>query len=325
MNKRDDQFWICLGISAGIHLMFLVVFGWLGGAALLSRLVHTEVKPKGHDLPRLVLLESKPTQFIETDASQETKERPKLPTPFYSDRNTLMADQSRKQDQNRPEIKGRDNPVPTTADVALSKSSPPAPAPKPPAPEEKPKPAEKPPSQEDPSNKEFAMLRPNSVEAKPVQPDEIPVEAEKVDPAEMTSPEQARAPPSRKPQRTLATEASTLTGGISRKGVISFDTRESPAGYYEKILFQTIQQRWYLLVGDRYRNQAGNVRIEFDLKSDGEVSNVAVQADSSLGPVLANLCKQAIVESSPFRPFPSSLRTLVGDSRRIKIIFQYTF
>lgn len=332
--EEKNRLAVYVAISVMIHACLFVVLVVLGGAAVLTRWLTVEPPPPRQLTPEMVLLQTRPPQpqqFLETDASQETQEKPK-PTPFYSDRNTVAADQSSKSGQDRPEIKGREKDTLATADVVLSKLSPPQPPSpaKPPVPEEKPKPqqpqpAEKNAPSDDVAKKQLAMLKPNAVEARPVNPEEVPVEAQQVRPEEMASPENARAPPSMPPQRAIPTRASSLTGGIGRNGVISFDTQASPAGRYDKILIQTISQRWYLLVGERYRNQAGTVRVEFELRADGQISNLTVAPDEGVGPLLANMCREAILDSVPFRPFPSNLQPIWGDSRKIKIFFQYSY
>lgn len=347
--REKDNLVICLALSLALHLLVFVFIVLIGGTKVLANFFNPAAEePPKEDMPKLVLLQVQPPppqQFIETDASQESKTRPKQ-APFYSERNTVAQDQSEKSDQNRPEIKGRDKDFPSTEDVKLGKNVPPSPPvmaapakpqtqPQQPQPEKQkpppPKPAEKaqpPQPQDDLGKKQYAILKPNAVEATPAQPDDVPVEAQEAQPAETPSPEQARAPPvpaQRAPTRSIPTQASSLTGGISRKGIISFDTQESPAGYYDKVLLQTITQRWYMLIGDRYRNQAGNVKVEFDLLSGGQVANVLVQSDDTVGPLLASLCRQAIVDSAPYRPFPPNLQPLWGDTRHIKITFQYSF
>ena len=335
-DREKDNLVICLAISLALHLLAFVFVVVLGGSQFLADLFRIKPPPEEEEAPRLVLLQTKPPppqHFVETDASQESKQKPKQ-APFYSERNTLAQDQSSRADQNRPEIKGRDKLSPATEDVVLSRSAPPSPpsSAKPPQKNKsESKPTEKAqpnPAQDDLAKKQYALLKPHSVEATPAQPDDVPVEAQQAQPPEVPTPEQARAPPSasaRPPVRSIPTQASSLTGGISRKGVISFDTQESPAGYYDKILLQTITQRWYLLMGDRYRNQGGNVKVEFDLLSDGQVASVLVQSDDSVGPLLANMCRQAIVDSVPFRAFPQNLQLIWGDTRHIKITFQYSF
>ncbi len=340
-DRENDSLVICLAISLAFHLLAFVFVVVFGGSQFLADLFRARPPPEQEEAPRLVLLQTKPPppqHFVETDASQESKQRPKQ-TPFYSERNTLAQDQSTRSDQNRPEIKGRDKTSPATENIILTKSSPPSSpsTPKPPIPAEpeksksEPKPVEKAQpnsSPDDLAKKQYALLKPHAIEAAPAQPDDVPVEAQQAQPSDIPTPEQARAPPtpaSRPPVRSIPTQASSLTGGISRKGVISFDTQESPAGYYDKILIQAISQRWYLLIGDRYRNQAGNVKVEFDLLSDGQVANVLVQSDDSVGPLLANMCRQAIVDSAPYRAFPQNLQLLWGDNRHIKITFQYSF
>lgn len=354
-EREKDNLVICMVISLALHLLAGVFIVLVGGFPAIAELFHPKPPPEPEEAPRLVLLQVKPPtpqRFLETDASQESKERPKN-TPFYSDRNTLAQDQSQRTDQNRPEIRGKGRDSIATADVALAKPSPPTPPPslsvqKTPSPPQPPQPEKSAPNKTDPkpekpdkpdkatpnptpddlAKKQYAILKPNAVQATPAHPDDVPLEAQQAQPPDVPSPEQARAPPqptARPPVRSLATEASEVTGGISRKGVVALDTQSSPAGTYDKIMFQAIQQRWYYLAGDRYRNQAGIVRIQFEVSSSGDVSNVLIIDNGSVGPVFAGLCRQAVVDSSPFRPFPDHLRALVGDSRRINIYFQYSF
>ncbi|MBV9462934.1 MAG: hypothetical protein JO317_01780 [Verrucomicrobiae bacterium] len=337
-NPHADSLAPWLLASVLLHLLFLSVFIGLGVWSMLTRA--WESSPRTRQPPvdpqrMMVLLQvaPQPQRFIETDAAQESKTPPKSAS-FYSDRNAQAQDQSERNDRNRADIRGKNPNIDATEDVsaprptvAPSPPSQPAEPAKPPAPEKPPpSPAEKPSKPVETSPGDLAMLQKSPpVPAAPAQPHELEPAPER--PPSQAAPDsaQARAPPSRPQNKSIPTEAAQVSGGINRKGVVSLDTLGTPSGHYDRIMYQAISQRWQLLVGDRYRNQGGNVAVEFDLLSSGEVRNVQVRPDTSVGIVLAELCREAINDSAPFRQFPPALQPIWGDSRHVKILFQYAF
>ena len=120
------------------------------------------------------------------------------------------------------------------------------------------------------------------------------------------------------------TENEALRGQLDKSGALkNTEEPKTPAGIYDKALLQKISQKWYALVGDKYRTQEGSVTMEFDLLADGTVCNLkAAHEDLELQPV--EFCKQAILESAPFAPFPKELAGTWGSQRHIKFTFQYS-
>jgi outer membrane biosynthesis protein TonB len=97
----------------------------------------------------------------------------------------------------------------------------------------------------------------------------------------------------------------------------------TPAGRYDKAMIQKIANKWYELVGDRRRDSRGNLIVEYDLQSDGKITNLKViQKDSELANDLADLGRQAVTASAPFAPFPKKL-VEKWNQRHIKITFEY--
>jgi len=346
MWERDkDNLVICVALSVALHLLAFVFVAVLGGSQLLAAMFQAKEPPEEREpAPTLVLLESQPKMpgiAQEVDDAQASETAPTRNTPFIATRNALAQDQSSRTDSKVPEIKGQEKEFLETTTAIGGKvvpAKPPTPKPLDPARErpqpEKPKPAPKPvekarpsPSQDDLTKKEYALLKPKAIEATPAQPDDVPVEAQQAEPMETTTPEQARAPPavSPRPERILTSKASDITGGVDRKGAVAFDTRAIASGNYDRILYQSIGQRWRLMLEDRYLNQGGTVKVRFDLLVDGQITNVIVIDSGGVGPVLVSHCRQAIIDSNPYRPIPDDLRALAGDTRQYTIYFQYSF
>jgi hypothetical protein len=125
--------------------------------------------------------------------------------------------------------------------------------------------------------------------------------------------------------RTIVTPKTKLTtAGVSRTGVTAFNVASSPFGEYDKKVVAAVQSRWYALI-NRYGiyERAGVVTIHFKLHDDGTVHGLLVR-DNSAGEILALYCQKAILDSSPFDPFPDNLRVLVGqEPREVDFTFYY--
>ena len=117
---------------------------------------------------------------------------------------------------------------------------------------------------------------------------------------------------------------SKLDGGVDRVGkALAFNSAESPFASYDKKVVGKIGAYWHYLVANKfYGETVGEVEITFRLMADGRVIDVRV-ARNTANVVLAGWCLQAIEESSPFAPFPESMKAMVGDHREGTITFNY--
>jgi len=104
---------------------------------------------------------------------------------------------------------------------------------------------------------------------------------------------------------------------------VAFDTRSSPFGSYDAKMIETIEKRWLELTPRIQMRGRGEVVVEFKLNYDGGVTDVQVQPTRLLG-IAVEICKQAILESAPFDPWPAEMRKLVGKPER-EITFRFNY
>ncbi len=374
MDRENLNVEIAVLLSLLLHLLAFV--GWqyrvplskLPFFSLLTRLVHVAHPPERSQtqpIQTLTFVElaqprvpevkkgKEAQQFMETDPSQVTGEKPK-DTKYYSDKSTVAANPNNPTDKtgDTPYLNGKETRAPNTLDVPTPSgaSAPPirqpgspstapsAPRPAPKAaeamPEPKPTPPPQPKAQEQP--KEAAPLGLKVVEEqkvamaqKPVvQPQvvtgatvpEVPANATTASPG---SPAIATDPGV--PGREIVARKSHLTAaGVSRAGIAAFGVAESPFGAYDKKLIKAVQSHWYELI-DRLGiyESADVVIVKFALLDDGQVRDLT-STDSGQSSILSLFCEKAIIESSPFDPLPDELRALIGkEPREISFTFYY--
>ncbi len=290
-------------------------------------------------------------QFIETDASQVTGEKPK-DAKHYSDKSTVAANPHNPTDKEgeTPYLEGKETramnstvDVPTQSGAAapliVQPGSPGAPGRTAPPSVAQTASQSQPKLQEQP--KEIAPLGVKIVEEQKMAM--VPKTA--VQPALATSPEVPNTPamtgdggmpavasdPGTPGREIIAHKAHLTTLGVSRTGVAAFNVEESPFGAYDKKIFKAVQSRWYALI-DHFGmyERAGTVTLHFYLMEDGTlkrdpVGNTVMEiTDNTAGQILALFCEKAIIESGPFEPLPDNLRALVGkEPREASFTFYY--
>ena len=362
MDRENRNFWIAVLLSLLLHIS--AGEGWqhraslmkLPGLSLLTKWVHM-VHPPGRTAPQpvqtLTFVElatprasapevkkgEEAKQFMETDPSQVTGEKPK-DAKYYSDKSTVAAnpDNPTGKTDDTPYLNGSETRVPNTLNVPTpsgvpepairqpgSPSTPPG-APKstpkvveaPPVP----KPAPQPKAQE--QSKEPAPLGLKIVEEQKVAMAQKPVAQPQavtgatvpevpVDPSTAAPGSPAIITEPGVPGRELVARKAHLTvAGVSRNGIAAFDVAGSPFGAYDKKLIRAVESRWYALI-DRFGmyERAGAVTVHFELLDDGQVQNLRI-TDNTAGEILSLFCEKAIIESGPFDPLPEELRALVG-------------
>jgi outer membrane biosynthesis protein TonB len=257
-----------------------------------------------------------PLVFVDVNPALATAEPPK-DTPFYSDKNSTAANPETDQDTNVPRITGTQEDVIKTEDIPREKPMPlqpalPTPPPEPvPVQEEEtvetiPKPAMEP--------GDLALLRPD------------PAPEPKLEPQPNRSrPRTIKEAMARKNISRLPGEKMKQEGGVKRRfEVAGLDARATPFGSYDAALIEAISQRWYSLLDERdYASDSrGKVVLQFHLHYDGRVTDMNV-AENTVGELLSLLCRKAVFDPSPFAPWPSDMRRLMGESRRIQFTFYY--
>ena len=92
---------------------------------------------------------------------------------------------------------------------------------------------------------------------------------------------------------------------------------------YDAKMIGRIKKRWLELTPLIQMRGAGQVVAEFTLKPDGQVTDVWVRPTRLLG-FTVEICRQAILESAPFDPWPAEMRQLIGETgRTVTFTFNY--
>jgi len=372
MDRENLNVEIAVLLSLLLHLLAFV--GWqyrvplskLPLLSLLTKLVHASPeRPVSQPIQTLTFVElatprapeikkgKEAQQFMETDPSQVTGEKPK-DAKYYSDKSTVAANPNNPTGKtgDTPYLDGTEKHVPSTLDVPTpsgvsaplirqpgSPSTPPnAPKPAPKvaeaAPEPKPTPPPQPKAQEQPKDtaplglkmveeQKVAMAQKPVVQPQIVTGATVPEVPANVTAASPGSPAIVTEPgvPGRE---IVARKAHRTVAGVSRNGVAAFGVAESPFGAYDQKLIKAVQSHWYALI-DHYGiyESADVVTVKFQLLDDGQVKDVT-STDSGQNTILSLFCEKAIIESGPFDPLSDELRALIGkEPREISFTFYY--
>ncbi len=374
MDRENLNIEFAVLLSLLLHL--LAFGGWQYRAtlaklplfSLLTKLIHVAHQPERPasqpiqtltfvELPTPRAPDTKKTkeaqQFMETDPSQVTGEKPK-DAKYYSDKSTVAAnpDNPTGKTGDTPFLNGTETRAPNTLNVPTpsgvsaplirqpgspsTPSSAPRPAPKvaETRPEPKPTPPPQPKVQE--QHKDAAPLGLKMVEDQKMAMAQKPVVQPQVvtgatvpevpaNPATATPGSPAVVTEPGVPGREIVGRKAHLTvAGVSRSGIAAFGVAESPFGAYDKKLIKAVQSHWYALI-DHYGiyESADVVTVKFQLLDDGQVQDVT-STDSGQNSILSLFCEKAIIESGPFDPLSDELRALIGkEPREISFTFYY--
>ena len=356
-SKRPLAF--AFGASVVLHLVLFVLADLVGrfdlfAESALSRAVREQLEAeqaasKAVELAFEIEPDQMPTQFVDASPDQATEEKPEE-TPFYSVIDAVAGDDSPDDSQAQPEIDGQQDKVLKTMDTAPDQVAlPTAPVtPALPEPEEATEMSE--------VEEETDLLNPalseNDILDSEGEDEQVIIEGESEAPAEevatLRPSQQAvedidfrdskiveQAPPQRPRPRTLA-EARRQQGLVGQRmkqegGAPRFrlqstpDLMSTPFADYDARVIQSIQQRWFDLLGSlpTARNARGRVVLEFYMHSDGSVREVDVVEDS-VGVIQSLVCQKAVSEPAPYGPWPDDMRRLIGSDRReVRFSFFY--
>ena len=295
-------------------------------------------------------------QFMETDASQVTGEKPKT-AQYYSDKSTVAANPKNASGKvgDTPYLDGKETKykdkqpmstldVPTqsgvSAPLVVQAGAPGSPTrlaqPSPPAIS---KPASTPPQ-------EKSSVTPQPQPQSPAQPQEIPavglkmVEEQKMamapkstaTPSVMTGSDVPTPPavaeaggggapalasePGVAGREIVARKAHLVAAGVSRAGVTAFNVEASPFGAYDKKVIKAIQSRWFHLI-DRYGIYESTATVTIYFELFDDGQVRNVKTiEGGENSILSLFCEKAIIESGPFDPWPDELRALAGKEPR---------
>lgn len=280
--------------------------------------------------------------YVEVDPALATTEAPRE-TAFYSARNSLAANPDPQKDTPTPKVDGKQTKVIKTVDTLRPNPKPlnePEPEPLPP-PKKAEDPVAAPPVEKiEPKTAPKVEPEPKAEEGKPqekvVTGDTVvataqpqlaePTAPREPNPATPQPPRRRTLPPEKRQMGMLAGQKMQQEGGVKRRGLVSsLDVKESPFGNYDELVIIAIQQRWFDLLDqqDFTRGRTGKVVLEFRMMADGKVTNMRV-AECDVGDLLAIVCQKAVLDPSPYAPWPPEMKRKIGVSfREVRFTFYY--
>jgi hypothetical protein len=239
-------------------------------------------------------------QLMFVEVAQPTTEAPPN-AKYYSSQNSRAADQT-KGDKDIPQLNGKQTEVAKTENV--------------------PRP-------------DFNKLQP----AHPAQPQPS---SPAIRPGDLTlgkpeNSQQQEQPRPRTVSKALAQQAHRLPGqqmkqegGVQRHlEISSLDAKATTYGVYDAALIDAVSQSWYhLLDQTRYASDTqGKVVIQFNLHSDGSVTDLKIAGDTAdgvPGGIWAMICQAAIENAAPFARWPGDMLHEIGSNfREVRFTFYY--
>ena len=111
-------------------------------------------------------------------------------------------------------------------------------------------------------------------------------------------------------------------GPSSSHGEVSLESGATPFGAYDAAIVDAVASRWYQIL-DSHHVQAPVAPITLKCLqfSDGQVGDTTIISGDA-GNDLVEICRRAIVESSPWAPWPADLRRAASKDYRV---LQFTF
>ena len=248
-----------------------------------------------------------PTMFLDVDPDQATPEAPK-DAKYYSSKNSRAANPDADLDSNQPKIKGKQSDVPKPKDVPRTQNAKPQESQPAPQPQKEAQPAQPKPT-EQPGDMKLAKLEtsPEKNEEKPERPRTL---------------KEARAQQS----GLFPSMAMNQEGGTRRMALQpSFDAKATPFGDYDRRFIDAVTAQWYNLLDSQQFSQdrAGKVTLRFRLNYDGTISDMQV-LENTVGELLGYVCQKSVTDPSPYEPWPSDMRRMVGENYR-EIVFTFYY
>ena len=304
-KKQGRKLGFAILISLILHLAIGFSLAAFGNVSAPPSTLPDEAPPELTlmDLPPARPVEKNP-QFVETDKSKESAEKPKEQT-FESNANSLAASQTAPSgDLPQPSQDGTNSPLQDleTHDFSLQTQGS-TPQPKLPPPSES-KPTPPPAATPTPDPEQLAMLT-----STPPPPIKAPDESPSPTPESATS----VAPPAPRPQPEAPTsryqaqkQQKRMAGSISNRGPSSVNAVGTPLGRYQKLMYDAVGARWYQHTHERQDLiSIGTTRLTFTVDRNGKVNNLRV-IENTANEAFANVCLQSVQELK-LPPIPEEL------------------
>jgi hypothetical protein len=337
MNVAEQLLLKAVGLSLAIHLAAFGGWTWSRTHASwkpfslprwLQVLPHDLPAALARSLPSVQLPQPPPLIYVEVNPALATAEPPVNPK-FYSTADTRAANPEKTIPSEQPQISGtQDKVIKTVAPAPRAEPLRPSP-PAPPRPE-----MTAAATAVKPAAASAALPKPASTAGDLVQAKPAPkVEAQNGTSATDHGTNNLTEPPHVRP-RTLAQAAeqqgapgarTRQPGGVNRLAFEpSVDAVRTSYGDYDRDLIDAVQARWYYLLNDRQVEVAGKVVLEFNLHTDGRISDMK-RVYSDVNELLSLICQQAVLDPAPYKPWSSEMRKVINDPRPVRFAFYYSY
>jgi hypothetical protein len=245
-----------------------------------------------------------PLEFVQLETpSTETPKQAK----YISNKNSVAADNSQKQDSQNPLLNGKQADVPKTEDTVRAQMASAAAA---------------------AAALQQASQSQGTAETKPAQ-SSGDMTLGKPDNAPQPQPDQPRPRTLKDAYAQMASRFPGMTmkqdGGASRKArVPSFDVKITGFGDYDERFIETVSQNWWnLLDSQKFSlDRTGKVVLLFRLNSDGTISQMRI-AENSVGDLLGYVCEKAVLDGAPYERWSEDMRLKLGDYSDVQFTFDY--
>lgn len=266
-----------------------------------------------HWVPRLPWLASKPLpalRIVQAEPPLEfvTVENPSLEAPekakYVSNKNTVAADESLKQDSLNPQINGKQTDVPKTEDVMRPQFS-------------KSNTGEGLREQDHSQGRQVPRPEASAGDLTLGKPDDS---AQPAPPRPRTLKDAYEQMANRLPGLMMQQE-----GGVERKArVPSFDVKVTGFGDYDERFVETVSQNWWNLLDSQQfaLDRTGKVVLLFRLNSDGSITQMRF-AENTVGDLLGYVCEKAVLDGAPYERWTEDMRLKLGDYADVQFTFDY--
>jgi hypothetical protein len=225
---------------------------------------------------------------------------------YYSNHNSVAANPDATRNTDQPKLTGKQTDVPDTQDETRYQRS-------------------KSPTGADQHQSDSAL---ENLLNKPPQPSQTPGDLTLGKP-DQTPPQPPRPRTVKEALAAMANRTPSMMmnqdGGVRHHDVVSsLDVQLTGFGDYDAQFIDTVRDNWLTELGSHQfsEDRIGKVELDFQLSSDGRVSEMRV-AQSTVGDLLAYVCEKAVLEGAPYAPWTEDMRRTIGESRAMKFTFYY--
>ncbi len=250
-----------------------------------------------------VVREEDPIEFVQLETP--STEAPKQ-AKYISNKNSVAADNSQKQDSQNPLLNGKQADVPKTQDEIRAQMASAAAA---------------------AAALQQASQSQGTADTKPAQ-SSGDMTLGKPDNAPQPQPDQPRPRTLKDAYAQMASRFPGMTmkqnGGAARKARPAFDVKITGFGDYDERFIETVSQNWWnLLDSQKFSlDRTGKVVLLFRLNSDGTISQMRI-AENTVGDLLGYVCEKAVLDGAPYEPWTEDMRLRLGDYTDVQFTFDY--